>query len=411
MENLELISSFLEFKEGKNIDKPTLAAILKEVFHLVLKKKYGNHDYIDVIVNADKGDLEIWKSRIIVNDGELEDEEFEIELTDARKVEPDFEVGETVPEQIQIKDLGRRTVLAIKQNLLTKLNEHDNSIVFKRYKDIVGEIVSGEVYHIRPKAIILMDDDQTELILQKNEQIPTDYFRKGDTVHAIIKNVEMRGNKLMVNLSRTAPEFLAKLFEQEIPEVFDGLISVRKVARIPGEKAKVAVDSYDDRIDPVGACVGIRGARIHGVVRELGNENIDVIQYSTNDKLFISRALNPGKVKSLEIDEENKKVEVFLEPDEVSKAIGRSGYNIRLASMLTGYQIEIFRENAIDDEDVELSEFSDEIESWILDELYRIGCDTAKSVLEHTKEDIVNRTQIEQESVDEIFKILQAEFE
>lgn len=411
MENKDLIESFLDFKDNRNIDKVTLSAILKEVFEIVIRREFGTSDNFDIIVNGDKGDLEVWRNREVVADEDVEDDIVQIALSDAKKIEEDFEIGEEVAEEIKLKDLGRRNILTLKQTLLAKLNEYDNTQVYKKYKDLIGEIVTGEVYHIRPKAIILIQEDATELILAKNDQIPRDFFKKGENVTAIIKNVEMRGNRFVINVSRTDPRFLSKLFEQEIPEVFDGLINVRKVARIPGEKAKVAVDSYDDRIDPVGACVGMRGSRIHGIVRELANENIDVIQFTDNEQLFVTRALSPGKINSLTIDKDANKVEVFLDPEEVSKAIGRGGQNIRLASQLTGYEIEIFREVKEEEEDVELREFSDEIEEWILDELYKIGCNTAKNVLNFSVEQLEEKTTLEKETIEEIFTILSSEFD
>ena len=411
MDNTALIESFLEFRDNRNIDKVSLTSILREVFEVVIQKQFESSENFDIIVNPDKGDLEIWRNRMVVADEDLEDDNLEIPLSEAIKIEPDFEIGEDVPEQIMISELGRRSILTLKQTLFSKLNEYDNALIYKKYKDRIGELITGEVYHIRPKAVILIEDDQTELILQKSDQIPNDFFRKGDSAHAVIKDVEMRGNKLVVSVSRTSPEFLIKLFEQEVPEVFDGLITVKRVARIPGEKAKIAVDSYDDRIDPVGACVGMRGARIHGVVRELGNENIDVIHYTDNEKLFITRALSPGKVNSLELDTENKTAEVLLDPEEVSKAIGRGGQNIRLASQLTGYQIEIFRDLKEQEEDVELREFSDEIEDWVLDELFKLGCNTAKDVLNYSVDDLEEKTSLERETIEQIQSVLAAEFE
>ncbi|NND12222.1 MAG: transcription termination/antitermination protein NusA [Flavobacteriaceae bacterium] len=409
MENLALIDSFSEFKDDKLIDRVTLMAILEDVFRSALKRKYGDDDNFDIIVNPDKGDLEIWRNRIVVADGEVEDENQEISLTEARKIEPDFEVGEDVSEEVKLEDLGRRAILALRQNLISKIHEHDNTNIYKQFKDLVGEIYTAEVHHIRHRAIILLDDDGNEIILPKDKQISSDFFRKGDNVRGIIESVELKGSKPSIILSRTSPIFLEKLFEQEIPEVFDGLITVKKVVRIPGEKAKVAVDSYDDRIDPVGACVGMKGSRIHGIVRELGNENIDVINFTNNLQLFITRALSPARVTSLKIDEDSKRAEVILKPEEVSKAIGRGGHNIRLAGQLTGYEIDVFREGA--EEDVELTEFSDEIESWIIDELKKAGLDTAKSVLEQEIGDLVKRTDLEEETIVEVVRILKEEFE
>ena len=380
MENLALIDSFSEFKDEKLIDRVTLMSILEDVFRNTLKKKFGDDDNFDIIINPDKGDLEIWRNRIVVADDAVEDDNQEISLTDAHKIEPDFEVGEDVSEEVKLIDLGRRSILALRQNLISKIQEHDNTNIYKQFKELVGEIYTAEVHHIRHRAVILLDDEGNELVLPKDKQIPSDFFRKGDNVRGIIESVDLKGNKPSIVLSRTAPVFLEKLFEQEIPEVFDGLISVKNVVRIPGEKAKVAVDSYDDRIDPVGACVGMKGSRIHGIVRELGNENIDVINYTTNLQLYITRALSPAKVTSIKINEETKRAEVILKPEEVSKAIGRGGHNIRLAGRLTGYEIDVFREGV--EEDVELSEFSDEIEAWIIDEFAKAGLDTAKSILE-----------------------------
>ncbi len=409
MENLALIESFSEFKDDKLIDRVTLMAILEEVFRSALKKKYGSDDNFDIIINPDKGDLEIWRNRVVVADGEVEDANEEISLSEAQKIEPDFEIGEDVAEEVKLIQLGRRSILALRQNLISKIHEHDNTNVYKQFKELEGEIYTAEVHHIRHRAVILLDDDGNELILPKDKQIPSDFFRKGDNVRGIIESVELKGNKPTILMSRANPVFLEKLFEQEIPEVFDGLITVKKVVRIPGEKAKVAVDSYDDRIDPVGACVGMKGSRIHGIVRELGNENIDVINYTSNINLYITRALSPAKVTSIKINEETKRAEVILRPEEVSKAIGRGGHNIRLAGQLTGYEIDVLREGA--EEDVELSEFSDEIEGWIIDEFKKIGLDTAKSVLEHDLKDLVKRTDLEEETIQEVINILKEEFE
>ncbi len=409
MENIALIESFSEFKDDKMIDRVTLMAILEDVFRNALKKKFGDDDNFDIIINPDKGDLEIWRNRIVVADGDVEDSNQEISLTDARKIEPDFEVGEDVSEEVKLIDLGRRAILALRQNLISKIHEHDNTNIYKQFKDLIGEIYTAEVHHIRHRVVILLDDEGNEIVLPKDKQIPSDFFRKGENVRGIIENVELKGNKPMIVMSRTAPAFLEKLFEQEIPEVFDGLINVKKVVRIPGDKAKVAVDSYDDRIDPVGACVGMKGARIHGIVRELGNENIDVINFTNNPQLFITRALSPARVTSVKIDEEAKRAEVMLKPEEVSKAIGRGGHNIRLAGLLTGYEIDVFREGV--EEDVELSEFSDEIDAWIIEEFSKVGLDTAKSVLEHDVNDLVKRTDLEEETVVEVVRILKEEFE
>ena len=399
MENIALIDSFSEFKDDKRIDRATLMVILEEVFRAALKRKYGSDGNFDIIINPDKGDLEIWRNRIVVENGEVEDSNAEVSLDDARKIEPDFEVGEDLSEEVKLIDLGRRAILALRQNLISKIQEYDNTNLFKQFKELEGELYTAEVHHVRHNAVILLDDEGNELVLPKSEQIRSDYFRKGDNVKGIIKLVELRGNKPAIILSRTAPEFLTKLFEQEIPEVFDGLITIERVARIPGEKAKVAVDSYDDRIDPVGACVGMKGSRIHGIVRELGNENIDVINYTKNENLFVARALSPAKVVNVVfkevIDGEKPRANVFLKPEEVSKAIGRGGVNIRLASMLTGYELDVQREG-VDDEDVELTEFNDVIEDWVIVELKNAGLDTAKSVLEKDLTFLVKHTDLEE---------------
>lgn len=409
MENLALIESFSEFKDDKLIDRVTLMAILEDVFRNALKKKFGDDDNFDIIINPDKGDLEIWRNRIVVADGEVEEPNQEISLSAARKIEPDFEVGEDVSEEVKLIDLGRRAILALRQNLISKIHEHDNTNIYKQFKDLEGDLYTAEVHHIRHRAVILLDDEGNEIILPKEKQIPSDFFRKGDNVRGIIDSVELKGNKPSIIMSRTSPKFLEKLFEAEIPEVFDGLITIKNVVRIPGEKAKVAVDSYDDRIDPVGACVGMKGSRIHGIVRELGNENIDVINYTTNLQLYITRALSPARVTSIKIDEENKRAEAILKPEEVSKAIGRGGHNIRLAGQLTGYEIDVFREGA--EEDVELREFSDEIEGWIIKEFSKAGLDTAKSILEQDVEDLIKRTDLEEETILDVIRILKEEFE
>jgi len=410
MENLSLIESFAEFKDDKNIDRVTLMGIIEDVFRSMLIKQYGSDENFDIIVNPDKGDLEIWRNRIIVKDGAVEDENAEIEYSAAIKIEPDFEVGEEVSEEVFLKDFGRRAVLSMRQNLIARVQEYDNTELYNTYKELVGEIISGEVHHIRHKEVIIIDDMDNEVILPKDQQIRSDFFRKGDTVRGIVKEVQLKGNKPKIILSRTSPKFLERLFEQEIPEVADGIIIVKRVERIPGDKAKVAVESYDERIDPVGACVGMKGSRIHGIVRELGNENIDVINYTTNLQLFLSRALSPAKVSSIQIDEDNKRAEVYLKPDQVSLAIGRGGNNIRLAGAITGYEIDVYRD-VDDSEDVALSEFVDEIDAWILQEFKNIGCDTAKSVLELSVEELVKRTDLEEETVVEIQNILRSEFE
>ncbi|MDG1145252.1 MAG: transcription termination factor NusA, partial [Flavobacteriales bacterium] len=388
MENLALIDSFAEFKDDKNIDRATLMGIIEDVFRNMIIKKYGSDENFDIIVNPDKGDLEIWRNRIVVKDGEVEDDNAEIEYSSAIKIEPDFEVSEEVSEEVHLIDFGRRAILSMRQNLIGRIQEHDNTDLYNKYKELVGEIISGEVHHIRNREVIVIDDMDNEVILPKDQQIRSDFFRKGDTVRGVVKEVQLKGTKPRIVLSRTSPKFLERLFEQEIPEVADGLIIVKKIERIPGEKAKVAVESYDERIDPVGACVGMKGSRIHGIVRELGNENIDVINYTSNTSLFITRALSPAKVSSLTVDEDNNRAEVFLKPDQVSLAIGRGGTNIRLAGSITGYEIDVYRD--IDDsEDVALTEFVDEIDDWIIKELKNIGCDTAKSVLELSASELV----------------------
>jgi transcription termination/antitermination protein NusA len=416
MENLALIDSFSEFKDDKLIDRVTLMAILEDVFRNALKKKFGSDDNFDIIINPDKGDMEIWQRRVIVADDDLDLDHLEITLTDARKIEPDFEIGEEVSEEVKLIDLGRRAILALRQNLISKIHEHDNTNLYKQFKDLIGEIYTAEVHHVRPRVVILVDDEGNEIVLPKEKQIPSDFFRKGDNVRGIIESVELKGNKPQIIMSRTSEKFLEKLFEQEIPEVFDGLILVKNVVRIPGEKAKVAVDSYDDRIDPVGACVGMKGSRIHGIVRELGNENIDVINYTSNVQLYITRALSPAKVSSIKINEETKRAEVFLKLEEVSKAIGRGGHNIRLAGQLTGYELDVIREgdipgNTADDDDVELTEFSDEIEDWVIEEFAKIGLDTAKSILKQDVEDLVRRTDLEEETILDVMRILKEEFD
>jgi len=413
MENLALIDSFSEFKDDKLIDRVTLMAILEDVFRNALKKKFGSDENFDIIINPDKGDMEIWQRRVIVADDDLDLDHLEITLTEARKIEPDFEIGEEVSEEVKLVDLGRRAILALRQNLISKIHEHDNTNLYKQFKDLIGEIYTAEVHHVRPRVVILVDDDGNEIVLPKEKQIPSDFFRKGDNVRGIIESVELKGNKPQIIMSRTSELFLEKLFEQEIPEVFDGLIMVKKVVRIAGEKAKVAVDSYDDRIDPVGACVGMKGSRIHGIVRELGNENIDVINFTDNIQLLITRALSPAKVSSIKINEETKRAEVFLKLEEVSKAIGRGGHNIRLAGQLTGYELDVIREGSTveNDDDVELTEFSDEIDEWIIEEFAKIGLDTARSILGQNVNDLVRRTDLEEETILDVMRILKEEFE
>ena len=411
MEHAELIESFSEFKDFKNIDRPTMMNILEDVFRSMLKKKHGSADNFDIIINIDKGDLEVWRTRIIVEDGTVEDPNTQIEYSEAIKIEPDFEIGEEVSEEVKLLDFGRRSVLAARQNLVAKILELEKDGVFKKYKDRVGEIVTGEVYQVWKKETLVMDDEGNELILPKNEQIPSDFFKKGDAVRAVIQRVEMINANPKIILSRTSPLFLKKLFELEVPEVFDGLITIKNIFREPGERAKVAVESYDDRIDPVGACVGMKGSRIHGIVRELHNENIDVINYTNNTSLYITRALSPAKISSVKLDETTHRASVFLKPDQVSLAIGKGGYNIRLAGKLTGYEIDVYRDTDEDMEDVDLEEFIDEIDGWILDELKAIGCDTAKSVLDIGVEDLVKRTDLEEETIKEVIRILKSEFE
>ncbi|PWA05661.1 transcription termination factor NusA [Flavobacterium psychrotolerans] len=412
MENLALIDSFSEFKDDKLIDRVTLMAILEDVFRNALKKKFGSDDNFDIIINPDKGDMEIWQRRVIVADDDLDLDHLEITLTEARKIEPDFEIGEEVSEEVKLIDLGRRAILALRQNLISKIHEHDNTNLYKQFKDLIGEIYTAEVHHVRPRVVILVDDEGNEIILPKEKQIPSDFFRKGDNVRGIIESVELKGNKPQIIMSRTSEKFLEKLFEQEIPEVADGLILVKNVVRIPGEKAKVAVDSYDDRIDPVGACVGMKGSRIHGIVRELGNENIDVINYTSNIQLYITRALSPAKVSSIKINEETKRAEVFLKLEEVSKAIGRGGHNIKLAGQLTGYELDVIREGNVaeEEDDVELTEFSDEIEAWVIQEFAKIGLDTARSILKQDVNDLVRRTDLEEETILDVMRILKDEF-
>lgn len=410
MDNIALIESFGDFKDEKNIDRITLMAILEESLQAVLRRKYGSDDNFDIIVNPDKGDLEIWHNRIVVEDGMVEDDSAEIALSEARKIEPDFEVGEEVSESVSIEDLGRRAILALRQNLVAKVMEHDNANLYQRFKEMEGEIVTGEVHHIRKSHVIVMDDDQNEMILPRENQISSDFFRKGESVRAVVDEVKLKGIKPQIILSRTSNKFLERLFEQEIPEIFDGIITIKGVARIPGEKAKVAVESYDDRIDPVGACVGMRGSRIHSIVRELKNENIDVINYTNNLHLYITRALSPAKINRMEIDEEEGKVAVYVRPEEVSKAIGRGGHNVRLAGKLLNMEIDVFRD-VPQDEDVELAEFHDEIDEWVIQAFQKIGLDTARSVLEQDFDDLVLRTDLEEETIMDVIRILKEELE
>ncbi len=411
MEYLNLIDTFSEFKELKNIDRPTMMRVMEDVFRATLIKLFGTDDNFDVIINIDKGDFEIWRNREVVYDDELEDKNLQITISDAKKIDTDYEVGEDVTDEVNFFDFGRRAILALRQNLTSRILELEKDSLFGKYKDRIGEIINGEVYQVWKKEIMVVDDEGNELILPKTEQIPSDYFRKGDTVKAVVVRVEMRNSTPLIILSRTSPIFLERLFELEVPEIFDGLIIIKNIKRIPGERAKVAVESYDERIDPVGACVGMKGARIHGIVRELRNENIDVINYTANTQLYISRALSPAKVSQIKLHETEKRADVYLEPDQVSLAIGKGGSNIKLASQLIGYEIDVYREAGEDDEDVDLEEFADEIESWVLDELKNIGCDTAKSVLELSVEELVKRTDLEVETIKDVVKILKSEFD
>lgn len=411
MENINLIDTFSEFKELKSIDRPTMVRVLEDSFRSVLAKRFGTDENFDVIINIDKGDFEIWRNREVVEDGAVTDSNLQIGITDAKRIDGDFEVGEEVTDEVKFLDFGRRAILSLRQNLAARILELEKDNIYNKYKERIGEIVTGEVYQVWKREILILDDEGNELLLPKNEQIPSDFFRKGDSLRAVVVKVEIRNNNPMIILSRTSPVFLERLFELEVPEIFDGLITIKKIVRVPGERAKVAVESYDDRIDPVGACVGMKGSRIHGIVRELRNENIDVINYTANTQLFIQRALNPAKISSIKLFEGDKRAQVYLRPDEVSLAIGKGGLNIRLASQLTGYEIDVYRETEGDDEDVSLDEFSDEIEGWILDELKAIGCDTAKSVLDLSIEDLVKRTDLEEETVKEVLKVLRSEFD
>jgi N utilization substance protein A len=412
MESINLIDTFSEFKELKNIDRATMMTVLEDVFKGMLLKRFGTDENFDIIINIDKGDFEIWRNREVVEDKEVEDPNIQIALSDAKKIDEDYEVGEDVTDEVKLQDFGRRAILSLRQNLTSRILDLEKNNIYGKYKDRIGEIVTGEVYQVWKREILVLDDEGNELILPKSEQIPSDYFRKGDTIRAVVIKVEMRNNNPLIVLSRTSPVFLERLFELEVPEIFDGLITIKKIVRIPGERAKVAVESYDERIDPVGACVGMKGSRIHGIVRELKNENIDVINFTTNTQLFIQRALSPAKISSIKINDEDKTAEVYLKPNEVSLAIGKGGLNIRLASQLTGYEIDVYREAiAEDEEDVNLEEFADEIESWIIDEFKSIGCDTAKSVLDLSMEDLVKRTDLEEETIKEVIQILKAEFD
>ena len=412
-ERPNMIETFKEFKDTKSIDRTTLVSVLEESFRNVIAKKYGSDENFDVIVNPDKGDLEIYRNRVVVADGEVQDENKEISLTDAQKIEPDYEVGEDVSEPVNFAKFGRRAILNLRQTLASKVLELEHDSLYNKYKDRVGQIISGEVYQVWKREVLLVDEENNELILPKGEQIPRDQYRKGETIRAVILRVDNDNNNPKIILSRTAPAFLERLLEAEVPEIEDGLISIKGIARMPGELAKIAIESYDDRIDPVGACVGVRGSRVHGIVRELCNENIDVINWTANTKLFVQRALSPAKVSSLTIDEEEKKAEVFLQPEEVSLAIGRSGMNIKLASMLTGYTIDVFREldEQTAEEDIYLDEFSDEIDKWVIDAIKSIGLDTARQVLNAPREMLIEKADLEEETVDNVLNILRAEFE
>ena len=407
-----MIDTFSEFKELKNIDRATMMTVLEDVFRGLLVKRFETDENFDVIINIDKGDFEIWRNREVVEDKSLEDPNLQITLSEAKKIDEDYEVGEEVTDEVKLGDFGRRAILSLRQNLTSRILDLEKNNLYGKYKERIGEVVTGEIYQVWKREILVLDDEGNELILPKSEQIPSDYFRKGDTIRAVVIKVEMKNNNPLIILSRTSPIFLERLFELEVPEIFDGLITIKKIVRVPGERAKVAVESYDERIDPVGACVGMKGSRIHGIVRELKNENIDVINYTTNIQLFIQRSLSPAKISSIKINEEKKDAEVYLMPNEVSLAIGKGGLNIRLASQLTGYEIDVYREGVQDDEeDVNLEEFADEIEGWIIDELKSIGCDTAKSVLDLSTEDLVKRTDLEEETIQEVVKVLNAEFE
>ncbi len=411
MSTVNLIESFGEFKDLKNIDRVTMMGILEDVFKGVVKRRFGEEAKVDIIINPDKGDLEIWLNRIIVEDGMSEDDNLEIELAEAKKIEPDFEVGEELSQEVKIADFGRRNILSLKQNLQSRIMELEKDHLYNKYKERVGEIITGEVYQIWKRETLVLDDEGNELIMPKEQQIKTDFFKKGDNVRAVVWKVELRNNTPTVILSRTAPEFLEKLFEQEVPEVADGLIMIKRIVREPGERAKVAVESYDDRIDPVGACVGMKGSRIHGIVRELRNENIDVINYTANEELLIQRALSPARVGNIKLDHERKRAEVYMKPDQVALAIGKGGHNIKLAGKLTGFDIDVYRETDEVTDDVSLEEFRDEIDQWIIDEFKKIGLDTARSVLDIPVEELVKRTDLEEETIREVVRILGQELE
>jgi transcription termination/antitermination protein NusA len=412
MENVNLTDTFSEFKELKSIDRVTMMSVLEDVFKGMLVKKYGTDEGFDIIINIEKGDFEIWRNRTVVEDDELEDPNTQISLTEAKVIDDDYEVGEEVTDEVKLESFGRRAILSLRQNLTSRILDLEKNNIYNKYKDRIGDIITGEVYQVWKREILVLDDEGNELMLPKNEQIPSDYFRKGDTIRAVVVQVEMRNNNPFIILSRTSPVFLERLFELEVPEIFDGLITIKKIVRVPGERAKVAVESYDERIDPVGACVGMKGSRIHGIVRELRNENIDVINFTNNVALFIQRSLSPAKIGNIKLIEADKRAEVYLQPKEVSLAIGRGGLNIKLASQLTGYEIDVYRESGNeDDEDVNLDEFADEIEGWVIDELKAIGCDTAKSVLELSIAELANRTDLEEETIKDVMRVLKAEFE
>lgn len=411
MDNISLIETFSEFKDLKNIDRATMMSILEDVFRNMLLKKFGSNDNFDIIINIDKGDFEIWRNREVVKDDELDDPNLQITISDALKIDEDYEVGEEVTDEVKLVDFGRRAIVSLRQNLTSRILELEKDNLYMKYKDRIGEIVAGEVYQVWKREILVLDDEGNELILPKMEQIPSDYYRKGDTLRAVVTKVEMKNSNPLILISRTSSAFLKRLFELEVPEIYDGLITIKNIVRVAGERAKVSVESYDDRIDPVGACVGMKGSRIHGIVRELRNENIDVINFTGNTQLYITRSLSPAKVNLVKINEDEKKAEVFLDPDEVSKAIGKGGLNIKLAGQLTGYEIEVYRDIDEADEDVDIAEFSDEIEEWILDELHAIGCDTAKSVLSLSVEELVKRTDLEEETIIDVRNIFKAEFE
>ena len=409
MDNLNLISNFAEFKELKNIDKSTMIGVLEDVFRHALQKQYETDENFDVIINPEKGDLEIWRNRTVVADGEVENPNAQIAVSEVKAIDPTYEVGDEYADEIKLSSFGRRTVLSLRQNLASRILDLEKASLYEKYSQQAGEIITGEVYQVWKREVLILDEDENELILPKAEQIPNDFYRKGDTIKAIVKAVEMNNNQPRIILSRTANQFLERLFEQEVPEIADGLITIKKIARIPGERAKVAVESYDERIDPVGACVGMKGSRIYGIVKELRNENIDVVNYTTNTQLMIQRSLNPAKISSITIDEEKQTASVYLKPDQVSLAIGKGGLNIRLSKMLTGYDIDVYRE--VEEEDVDLNEFKDEIDAWIIDALKAVGCDTAKSVLELSVEEIASRADLEMEQAQKVVEILKAEFE